>query len=279
MKERDTEKLQKELAYNLIVIKTLWRSKWGTLGDVRVTGNEYNFSSLFGSIERGKETVRIYIKCDYKYKTKSISKWAERIEAKTGIPHEFLTGEQRIVLGDEFEKKYYNYYVSYLSKLEAVYKQIEMAEDGKAFDRSTTEEIKQFVKTYYSTEEQKKFFEGIKDIESMAEAFKKFTYFLAKEAEKIINADTAVLMEKNNKLCKLVYFIRFSKKYDGIGIRTIEDMQIALKNTRTGQLKQLGKKGLENYIKLLEKHLNLARSVYTVAIDIGAFEKDKEKQN
>ena len=287
MGSKDTEIQQKELAYNLIVIKALWKSTWGNFGESGIKGNEFDFSSLYRSIEKGKETIRVYIQCQYTYKEKSISNWAERIERKTGIPHEYLTGEQRIILGNQFEKKTYPVYRTYLVKKASINKQIENAEKKYSdFDElpedagclphyRTAEDIKQEIEMNYSPEERNEFFESIKDIDLTAATLKWFNFGLSKEADRIIKIDTAELMQQNDKLCRLVYFIRFRKKYDGISIQSIDDMKTVMRRTRTFQLKDLGKNALKEYIDMLEEHLNLARSVYTVAIDCGEFAPDQ----
>ena len=104
----DTEMLQSVLAYNLMVIKALWKSKWGNFGESTINGNVYDFSSLYRSIEKGKETIRVYIQCRYRYKEKSMCNWAERIEGKTGIPKErfpLVSLFCRILLRMEFCRK------------------------------------------------------------------------------------------------------------------------------------------------------------------------------
>lgn len=288
MVNEDTEMLQSELAYNLIVIKALWKSKWGNLGESTINGKVYDFSSLFRSIEKGKETVRVYIQCRYRYKEKSMCNWAERIEGKTGIPKEYLTGKQRILLGSQFEKKTYPIYRDFLAKKESLNKQIEDAVDKYSnLEQSeedimnlpnyrTTEEIKQEIEMNYSPKEREEFYKSIKKIDAAYTMLKWFDFQLSKEADRIIEIDTAELMQQNEKLCKLVYFIRFRKKYDGINIQSIDDMKMMMQKTRTHQLKQLGKKQLKEYIELLEEHLNLAKSVYTVAMDCGDFAPDEK---
>ncbi|NDO50596.1 hypothetical protein FMM75_14750 [Lachnospiraceae bacterium MD335] len=286
----DTEMLQSVLAYNLMVIKALWKSKWGNFGESTINGNVYDFSSLYRSIEKGKETIRVYIQCRYRYKEKSMCNWAERIEGKTGIPKEYLTGKQRIILGNQFEEKDYPIYRDFLVKKESLNEQIESAESKYSiFEQSeedimnlpnyrTTEEIKQELEMNYSPKEREEFYESTKKLDAAFTRHKWFEFQLYKEAGRIMEIDTAELMQQNEKLCKMVYFIRFRKKYDGINIQSIDDMKMMMQKTRTLQLKQLGKKKLKEYIKLLEEHLNLARSVYTVAIDVGEFAPDKTQK-
>ncbi len=290
MAKNDLELFQNQLAYNLMVVKALWKSKWNNYGESGIKGHEYDFSSLYRSIEKGKETLRQYILCNYTYKEKSMCGWANRIEAKTGIPHEYLTGEQRIALGDQFEHRSYPIYTKYLHQKKAINKQIEEANDrysdleGSPEDKKnlpdfdTTEEIKQYVEANFSPKEQEEFYEHIKGIDTTAKLFTCFTSGLARESARIMTIDTAALMQQNDRLCKLVYFIRFRKKYDGTSILTMDDMKTAIKKIRTPQLKDLGKEGLREYIKMLEEHLNLARSVYTVAIDCGDFAPDKGRK-
>ena len=244
MNKDDLELWQNQLAYNLMVIKALWKSKWNNYGESGIKGHEYDFSSLYRSIERGKETLRQYIQCNYSYKEKSMCDWANHIEAKTGIPHEYLTGEQRILLGNDFEHKKYPMYLDYLRKRGDINKLAEVADDmSPVFN--TSEEIKQYAKENLSPKEQKNFFKITKEADATAKVFKLFEFGLAKESGRIMAIDTADLMQQNNRLCRLVYFIRSKKKYDGISIQTIDDMKTAIKKTRTPQLKDLGKNWLK----------------------------------
>ena len=289
MNKRDLESLQNQLSYNLRVIKALWKSKWGHFGESGIKGHEYDFNSLYRSMEKGKETIRLYIKCEYRYKEASMRNWATRIEAKTGIPCEYLTGEERIVLGTEYEKKAYCLYEQYICQRDSVGEQLEEAENylssdeasenkDKTLEYVSAEDIKQLVKTDLSKEEQKEFYDSIKEADKTVLLFKLFNSYLEKEVKRIISLDTAILMQQNAKLCKLSYFIKFRKKYDGINIRTIDEMKMMMKETRTSQLLGLGEDGLKKYIKVLEEHLNLAKSVYTVAIDCGNFTPSKAQK-
>lgn len=286
---KDLELFQKQLSYNLRVIKALWKSKRGRLGESGIKGHEYDFNSLYRSIEKGKETIRLYIKCEYSYKETSMRNWATRIEAKTGIPCEYLTGEERIVLGTDYEKKAYPIYEQCIGKIDSVNEKLEKVEKYLSSDESSgnkdktsndvsTEDIKQFVKTNLSQEDQKKFFNDTKEADAAVGLLRFFNRHLEDEAKRIISLDTAMLMQQNAKLCKLSYFIKFKKKYDGINIRTIDEMKMMMKETRTSQLLELGKDGLKKYIEVLEEHLNLAKSVYTVAIDCGNFTPSKAQK-
>lgn len=139
----------------------------------------------------------------------------------------------------------------------------------------SSEEIKQLINTEYDTKERKEFEEGIKKGQAAAASYKWFALGLSKEADRINNTDIGKLMQQDMMLCRLVYFIRFKKKYDGINAGTIDSIILIMEKTHTKELRDLGKKGLEKYIELLEKHLKLAKSVYTVAIDLGDFEPIK----
>ncbi len=70
---------------------------------------------------------------------------------------------------------------------------------------------------------------------------------------------------------KLIYFIKYGKKQDAIGIEKVQNIMRVMEDIRTAQLKDLGEAGLRLYIEALKKHLKLAESVYTVAIDCDDF--------
>lgn len=132
-------------------------------------------------------------------------------------------------------------YIETFVKKESLNEQIESAESKYSiFEQSeedimnlpnyrTTEEIKQELEMNYSPKEREEFYESTKKLDAAFTRHKWFEFQLYKEAGRIMEIDTAELMQ-------------------------------------------------QNVIKLLEEHLNLAKSVYTVAIDVGEFAPDKTQK-
>ena len=98
------------MAYNMKIIQAIWKYVKHGFGDTQIRGNEYNTKSFYGTFERSRQTIREIVNCEFGYNHKSVDKWAKRIEVKTGIPYVLLTGEEKIVLSNGFDAKYFPKY-------------------------------------------------------------------------------------------------------------------------------------------------------------------------
>ena len=257
------------LAYNMKIIQALWKSIRGDLGKNIVRGNENDIHSLYGSIEKSKQSIYEMINAEKDFEVDKIDKWACRVEKKTGIPKEYLTGKERIKLGSSFEEKFYPVYEDYLSDCDSINEQLERAKE-KPVNWSTAR-IKKFVKDRGNSETVNKFNTLIEEAKETLKNIEGFNRAFDEEINRVKEIAAVRGLRENPKRYKLIYFIKYGKKQDAIGIEKVQDIMRVMEDIRTAQLKDLGEAGLKTYIETLRKHLKLAESVYTVAVDCGDF--------
>ena len=257
------------LAYNMKIIQALWKSIRRDFGKNIVRGNENDINSLYGSIEKSKQSIYEMINAEKEFEVDKIDKWACRVEKKTGIPKEYLTGKERIKLGSSFEETFYPLYEDYISDCDSINEQLKRANE-KSVNWSMAK-IKKFVKKHGKNETIIKFDKLIEEAEKALERIESFNKAFDKEINKVKDIASVRGLRENPKRYKLIYFIQYGKKQDAIGIEKVQDIMRVIEDIRTAQLKDLGEAGLKIYIETLKKHLKLAESVYTVAVDCGDF--------
>lgn len=284
MEEHDTYFV---MGYNMKVIRTFWKSIKRNCGQNWIRGNENDTSSFYASIEKSRESIR-KIECrEWNVNKSIIDKWARKIDKKTGISFEYLAGRERIKLGAEFEKKFYKGYCDYVDACDELHEMIEKREEeekDKEKDIETDIEIDirkvgyslaKIKKIAYSnkyTPAEKEEFKGEIDIvEKAAKKIKMFDDALSKEVNRIKKLDMGHLMEKDRKLYRLVYFIKNGKQSEAAGLITMEDILRMMECTGMKELNKYGKVELERYIKVLDRHLTLAKAVYINAMDEKKF--------
>ncbi len=268
-KKHLTHEAKMVLAYNMKIIQALWKSIKGDFGKNLVRGNENDTNSLYGSFEKSKQSIYEIINAEKDFETDNINKWACRIEKKTGIPKEYLTGKERIKLGNAFEENFYNQYESYIICCDKINEYLEEAQK-KPVNWSTAK-IKKLVHDKGSKKVVEIFDEAIKEATKNLELIEKFNKEFEKEIGRVKEIAPVRGLRENPKRYKLIYFIKYGKKQDIVGIEKVQDIMRVMEDIRTAQLKDLGEAGLRIYIEALKKHLKLAESVYTVAVDCGDF--------
>jgi hypothetical protein len=263
--------LQKNLAYNITIIEMIWKViKSNKLGENVIKGNENDFNNFYGTLERSRQTIREMKNMEFAtFKQSRIEKWAKRIEVKTGIPYEYLSGKERIVLGKQFDSTHYQKFEDFLEACDCIDEQLKIANE-KPVHRSS-ERIKKYVKEKGSAKQIEKFEKIISEAESALAEIKVFNDELKKEIKRLSCLETINDFNEDVKLFKLFYFVNNGKRYTNASMAAVPDVIKFFEKTRTWQLKDLGKNGLKNYIEALEEHLALARAVYTVAVDCGDF--------
>ena len=262
--------LQDTLSLNLRLISELWKAKYGDLGDgaKSLKDKKYDFENMYGTLEMHKSEFNKRIFKDYDYKENIINKWAKRISDKTGICEEYLTGEKKISINDEYSKK-----------VDAAFEKFECEFDkiGDFLDKArknplnwSKKRIENYVKKL-PKKDQAEFNKHTKQSKEMFNALKELDNIIREEAEKLMNMDLEQIKNKYDvEVYRLVYFIKEKKKCGEMGVKEVIEIMDGI---HTLQIKLLGKEGIENYIKALENQLNLANSVYTVCIDLKEFEK------
>lgn len=257
------------LAYNMKIIQALWKSIKGDYGKNIVRGNEYDIHSLYGSIEKSKQTIYEMINAEKEFEIDKIDKWACRVEKKTGIPKEYLAGKERIKLGSSFEETFYPMYEDYIIDCDSINDQLKRAKENPV--NWSTAKIKKVVKNCKKSKLIERFNQLIEDAEKTLRQIEKFDKAFDEEINKVKEIAPVRGFRENPKRYKLIYFIKYGRKQDAIGIEKVQDIMRVIEDIRTAQLKDLGEAGLKTYIETLKKHLKLAESVYTVAVDCGDF--------
>lgn len=267
---------QENLSLNLRFIRELWKAEKTELGDGdgSFKDKEPDFNNMYETLELHRSEFLKRIFTEYDYKENIINKWAERISAKTGICEDYLTGKKKIFINDK-----------YIEKVESAFSKFDNERDkiGDFLDGArknplywSTKRIKNYIKKQ-SGKDQAKFNKYIKDAEEMLNALDELDNTIREEAVNLKKKDLACIKkEYKDEVYRLVYFIRENKKCGEMGVKEIIEI---MDKIHTPQIKLLGKEGIENYIKVLEKQLDLVKSVYTVCIDLKEFEKNKKNKN
>lgn len=277
------------MSYNMRIIQALWKSIKGGYGRNMIKGNEQDTESLYASIEKSRQSIRdIKNKELIKYDKEKIKKWAEHIENKTGIPHEYLEGREHIRLSPDFENNIYHKYTKYIECCEHIDKHVEIAEQNpigcsetklKKMLENIIDKNKEDAQKLNGQErekrnaENKKFEKEVFECESAVAYINQFNKELGKEIIKIKTTDNIYDVYNDEKLYRLVYFIKCGRKFSAVSNETFDDVIKIIQETKTKKLLDLGEARLSKYIEVMKKELELAEAVYTVAVDVGKFKK------
>lgn len=257
-------------AYNMRVIQAIWKRQKHDFGAMEVTNNKYNINSFYGTFEKSRQTLREMVNCEYNYSEKSVSKWAHKIEGKTGIPYKFLTGEEKIYFSKDYEDKVYPQYQKYIECCEEINSQLVRAKEHPC--HYSMARIKKIVEKNGNEKQKEKFKDMISRAESAIDFMKQFEDKLNEEIDRMLKTNGYSEFDDVGTY-KLFHFIKYGKPYDAASVVTIDNIIEIFKKTRTFELKNLGQQGLKEYITELQKQLKLAEAVYVVAVDCGDFKE------
>lgn len=265
----DTAEKQEVLAYNMRVIQTIWKCQKHGFGTKTIKNNEYDINSFYGTFEKSRQTLREMVNGEYNYSEKLVSKWAHKIEGKTGIPYKLLTGEEKIILSKNYENKIYPQYQDFIECCEYINSQLDLA--GERPCQFSMARIKKIVKDK-SKQEQKIFIDIISSAKSAMVTMRQFEDKLNKEIDSMLKIDGYSEFDDVGTY-KLFHFIKYGKPFDAASVVTIDNIIQIFRKTKTRELKNLGQQGLKEYITELQKQLKLAEAVYLVAVDCGDFKE------
>lgn len=284
-----TERLA-NLAFNIKVIRASWSLQYPHgYGEKKIAENRNNPENLYGSLERSQETLRQMERQTYKLKKDSLFKWAKHIEEKTGIPGEYLTGQEMIDLccvGGSGKEEYDKYFDK-MADLYDTIEELKSNESNKVMNKNmklTSEKAKKM-----NLREMKIYIDKCSmllsdqierlasDAQQSINFIKEYDEKLKECIKKLLSYDFEIKLEKDEKLYRLVYYIFYGKK-SGTGDSIAQIIKI-LKNKRTNELKNAGEELLYRYIMTLREQLKLAESVYIVASDCGDFNNEKNLKN
>lgn len=277
---------KENLAFNIKVIRAMWILKYGTYGEKSIKNAKDYTESIYSSLERSQETLRQIELQQSNLKQTTLFNWAKKIEDKTDIPGEYLTGQEIIDLTcvdgstrDEYEE----YFIekTHLNDMIEELKQHESSEvinQNLEFDVDNSKKMNLREMEHYIEKCDKKIEQQIKDLASDAQQsinfIKEYDERLDESLRKLLTNDFEIRLEKYDKIYRLVYYIYYGKK-SGTG-NSISQLIKILEKKKATELKNAGEELLYNYIIALRKQLKLAESVYIVASDYKDFKNEKK---
>ncbi|ODR33607.1 hypothetical protein [Eisenbergiella tayi] len=262
MIQESMDKYMLQRSYNYALIMKMWKKLYSSMGENRIKGKENDFSSLYAVLEYSRDTLRGIVEENYTYDNEKVEKKAASIEKKTGIAKEYLTGRNLIILHDITEEEVYQYMENkYLIKessdniLNILDHKVKKKEMESILNGNIPSNLKNKLLPYIN--EIKKLDGGIAEFENRLDTA--IQQFLATES---------TVLARDEKLYNLRYFILNKKRFDTITVDNIYDVMNIMKRSRARQLMGV-KSVLKDYIQVLEEQLDLAKSVYKVAVDLG----------
>ena len=117
----------------------------------------------------------------------------------------------------------------------------------------STAKIKKLVHDKGSKKVVEIFDEAIKEATKNLELIEKFNKEFEKEIGRVKEIAPVRGLRENPKRYKLIYFIKYGKKQDIVGIEKVQDIMRVMEDIRTAQLKDLGEAGVRIYIEALKK--------------------------
>ena len=282
-KKIDEDTRRKNIAYNIKVIRALWKLRYGSYGKRVINRNEHEFNNLFGTLEKSQETLRQWELQQIDLKKDKMFKWARKIEQKTDIPGEYLTGQEAINIVFSNGNSAYEEYEDFFEAYKSLYDLQEELNNKESKDITnkeidTTEDVKKMslsqIESYIKKEEkdiQNEFNKTIDAVKDNIYIIKEYNQKLEKEIRKLLVNDFEIkLFHQDIKLYGLVYFIYRGKK-SSIG-GSLPELIRALNNKHTKELGEYGESLLYEYIIALRNQLKLAEATYIVCTNMKKFD-------
>ena len=277
---------RENIAYNIKIIKTLWKLRHGEFGIRVVKGNENDPTNLFGTLEKSQETLRQWEMQQVVLNRDKMYRWAKKIEQKTDIPGEYLLGQEMINLSDfggGGHKEYKEFFVEYEHLYDMIdelknnemggvsNKELEVDEDKAK--RMNLSEIESYM-TNLEESVKNEFEEIVSDAMQSITVIKEYNQNIDNTLKKLLVDDfETMLFNRDRKLYRLIFFI-YRKKKCGTGESVIELIRV-LNDKHCVELERVGEGVLYEYIMVLRKQLKLAEATYMVATDIKKFDNEK----
>lgn len=236
----------RNIAFNLLVITTLWKNKHGSLKE-----NKNSKLNFYDFIEREEETIRKWLH-QLLPKESIMEKWALKMDNDYGISKDYLTGKKVIDLHDKnrLNKNYDDY-----CKLK--------------FDmQESPEKEKSNISNIRIITIDEDFPNRIKEEQTVVSLTEGYEKELRETTKNLLDKYTDY-KSKDIELYSLLYFIHVGIKYIGGRKLPLDELTKCLLMQHTKDMQSVEKKLLEEYIDALEKQLELAKSVYVVRNDLN----------
>lgn len=271
------EEEKKIIAYNLKVIKLLWRVRHKNLGDKSPSKNKYNGKSLYGTLEKSQETLRGMERMQVNLPVEKTKKWAETIHEKTGIPAEYFVGKEiiKIPIKKDILMEYAEYVELYNDvddKLEEV-KENEhkgtriVLEQGKKMKQLSIEEKNAALRKLNNKDAQDAL-EAIEFVRIRTEKIKENNKKIRDAVKPFWEEDfLRGLEESEPKVYALLYYISKGRNCNKGDFDSIHGITKCLNSKNGEELEKISEDDLYEYIVALRKQLRVAEATYILKED------------
>ena len=257
-------------ALNFRIIQTAWKMQKGEYGVNDIAKHKNDFDNLYGSLEKSRQSIRMISRMEGQWSKATVEKWAEKVSDKTGIPKKYLTGEELIVIDEEWAEIIVDKFEDFVEACDEINDIRKKAkdEDGKIRQiKMSLTSLKKLVIEEKGKEEGEKL---LKKAEEATIIYNEFEANLKHGISKMLGLrNFNTIADKD--VVRVFYFIKTGKHYDKTSIARIPEIIDAMSNVHTDELVKLGEQALDNYIEKLECQLQLAKAVRTVAKDTKTF--------
>lgn len=254
-------------ALNFRIIQTAWKIQKGEYGVNDIGKHKNDFNNLYGSLEKSRQSIRMISTMEGKWSKETVEKWADKVCKKTGIPKKYLTGEELIIVNEEWAENVVNNFLKFIEVCDRINKIREYAK-VKPLKISLSNLKKEIeIKKKDGNDKDK---EIIKNGEKLLEKYQEFEISFNEGIRKILQLNNFNTIADKD-VVRVFYFIKTGKHYDKTSIARIPEIIDAMSNVHTDELVKLGEQALDNYIEKLECQLQLAKAVRTVAKDTKTF--------
>lgn len=245
--------------YNLWIMKSIWKKKRGVLSRVAKYG-EKDPQGFYTFLGMSKESLRIILNYELPYNYALVCKHAREMEDRTGVPHEYLTGEQFIQFIDlEMTVDEIVALMEYKEIELEVKNELKELDSDEEFEKAFDKKIKKIKKG-----SQDKYEKLIKRADNIIYTAKMQNSKLTKALDELCSIKNIDSIKENDMfLYRLMYYVVHGNKYEEIGVdRIIEYMG----NINVNNLSKLQIKMIANYIKALNEQLEIAREAKFIKI-------------
>ena len=260
LENKHREQRMANRAFNIWVIKMIWKVVKGEFGEPVVSG-EFDPNNMYKSLKLSKEKMRqIEHRASSTFNYDGVIKHASDVRLKTGIPIEYLTGEkiiklpefdydEKAILETYYDKDYYD------EKKENIRENL----GGKS-----KEEIKWLAEKAKRLEEKhrKQMMAQIEELNTLRKKIKEYNEKLKKAVLNLCGMNIGDIRDKG--LYSLMHFIKYGKKCDEHSLVTVNDLIKVMGSMGYQKLCQEGTDTLNTYYEELKRQAKIVDAVRVI---------------
>ena len=252
------------LSYNITIIEAFWKKAHNGLGENCVSIKDDD--SIYSSLEKSKETLRQMKRGEIDISRAAYSKWAIRLENKTGISTEFLKGDKRIQLGDLVDKKLggmFDVFIEACEQIDGINDNADRKNMG--FAKSKLEE---YIKSKNKSERAEIKATVIRAKDGI-DTINQYNRMLKSEVDLLINKGIVEIADKESY--RAIYYVVNGKPASLAAMTTPDDLIDLLEKISAKDMWKLGEEKLKKLCAALERDVELARAVLKIGNEIEKF--------